>query len=283
MLVAAIDFGTAYSSWAYSLLHDYKNDPRQISAKQWQGHDSAKGTWCLVSMTNEKLKIDARVARRFFDTSVSSTVEHLTKVLRLPVNSGVEAILMVGGFSESPMLQYAVTKEFEALKRIVPDEASLAVLKGAVIFGHNPNAITERISKFTYGVRTTRLFDEAIHDEKNKKPSEDGARCHNLFSKHVEIGQKLKVGEPQIQKRYGTTESDQTSLSFSIFTTYEKDPIYTTDPGCTHVGTLTVPISGSGLDRWVTVRFIFGGTEIDIEATEESTGKVHHLKIDFLV
>ncbi|WAQ94596.1 HS12B-like protein [Mya arenaria] len=61
------------------------------------------------------------------------------------------------------------------------------------------------------------------------------------------------------------------------------DPMYTTNPGCTRVGKLSVPLSGSGLDRWASVRFIFGGTEIDVEATEESTGKVHNLNIDFLV
>ncbi|XP_052799223.1 heat shock 70 kDa protein 12A-like isoform X2 [Mya arenaria] len=236
-----------------------------------------------VSMTNEKVKIDASVARRFFDTSVSSTVEHLTEVLRMPVNRGVEAILMVGGFSESPMLQHAVSKGFEALKRIVPQHASLAVLKGAVIFGHNPNAITERISKLTYGVNTTYPFDEAKHDPAKKIFYNGEARCDDIFSKHVEIGQKLKIGDAQSTNRYHTLTTEQTSADFSIFTTYQKDPMYTTDPGCTRVGNLSVPISGSGLDRWASVRFIFGGTEIDVEATEESTGKVHHLKIDFLV
>ncbi|XP_052793991.1 heat shock 70 kDa protein 12B-like [Mya arenaria] len=101
-----------------------------------------------VSMTNEKVKIDASVARRYFETCVSSTVGHLKNILSLPVNRGVEAILMVGGFSESPMLQHAVSKEFGALKRIVPREASLAVLKGAVIFGHNTKAIKELSTGF---------------------------------------------------------------------------------------------------------------------------------------
>ncbi|WAQ94594.1 HS12B-like protein [Mya arenaria] len=43
LLVAAIDFGTTYSSWAFSLLNEYESDPTQMSAKQWQGHDSTKG------------------------------------------------------------------------------------------------------------------------------------------------------------------------------------------------------------------------------------------------
>ncbi|XP_052793964.1 heat shock 70 kDa protein 12A-like [Mya arenaria] len=146
-----------------------------------------------VSMTNEKVKIDASVARRFFETCVSSTVGHLKNILSLPVNRGVEAILMVGGFSESPMLQHAVSKEFGVLKRIVPREASLAVLKGAVIFGHNTKAIKERISQRTYGVETTSPFDATKHDVTKKKYYEGKARCTDIFLKHIEIGQKLKV------------------------------------------------------------------------------------------
>ncbi|XP_052793952.1 heat shock 70 kDa protein 12A-like [Mya arenaria] len=236
----------------------------------------------LVSMKNEKVNIDASVARQFFDTSVSSTVEHLKNILSLPVNRGVEAILMVGGFSESPMLQHAVSTEFGAVKRIVPREASLAVLKGAVIFGHNTKAIKERISQRTYGVETTSPFDATKHVVTKKKYYEGKARCRNVFEKHVEIGQKLTVGKAQSNIIYHPLYAHQTFISLPIFTTCDKNPMYTTDPGCIQVGNLEIPICGSGTNRWVNVRFISGGTEIDVEATEKATGKVHHLKIDFL-
>jgi hypothetical protein len=34
-MVAAIDFGTTFSGWAFSFDHDYKSDPTKISCKQW--------------------------------------------------------------------------------------------------------------------------------------------------------------------------------------------------------------------------------------------------------
>ncbi|WAR26705.1 HS12B-like protein [Mya arenaria] len=49
-----------------------------------------------------------------------------------------------------------------------------------------------------------------------------------------------------------------------------------------NIGTLKVPIEGSGLARSVTVRLIYGGTEIEVKAIEIATGKVHRMKIDFL-
>ncbi|WAR26663.1 HS12B-like protein, partial [Mya arenaria] len=48
ILVAAIDFGTTYSSWAFSFKYEYDTDPTQVSAKQWQGHESQKGPTCVL-------------------------------------------------------------------------------------------------------------------------------------------------------------------------------------------------------------------------------------------
>ena len=35
LLVAAIDFGTTYSGWAFSFKHEYIRDPTDISFSQW--------------------------------------------------------------------------------------------------------------------------------------------------------------------------------------------------------------------------------------------------------
>ena len=37
MIVAAIDFGTTYSGWAFSFQHEFQRDPLKISAKRWIG------------------------------------------------------------------------------------------------------------------------------------------------------------------------------------------------------------------------------------------------------
>ena len=35
LLVAAIDFGTTYSGWAFSFKHEYARDPTDITFSQW--------------------------------------------------------------------------------------------------------------------------------------------------------------------------------------------------------------------------------------------------------
>lgn len=44
-LVAAIDFGTTFSGYAFSLLNDYEKDPLRISAANWSA-----GSGRLVSL-----------------------------------------------------------------------------------------------------------------------------------------------------------------------------------------------------------------------------------------
>jgi molecular chaperone DnaK (HSP70) len=64
----------------------------------------------------------------------------------------ISTILMVGGFSDCPLLHERVTSEFPKLNVICPSDAVATVLKGAVMYGHNPELISERICPRTYGI-----------------------------------------------------------------------------------------------------------------------------------
>lgn len=236
-----------------------------------------------VKLLGDKLRVDAKVAKSFFEPSVNSIVSHLRSLLKESVNKGVEAILMVGGFSESPMLQDTVRNSFPNLRIIVPDEAGLAVLKGAVIFGHSPATISQRVSKFTYGTDVSKLFDPSKHPfERMKLKSDGSSRCEDIFSKLVEAGQTLVVGEAQDEQIYSTINADQKCMGMNIYATQNKSPEFIDDVGCYKIGTFDIPVSGYGAGRKVSVRMIFGGTEIDVECKEIATGIVHHLKVDFL-
>ncbi|XP_052779006.1 heat shock 70 kDa protein 12A-like [Mya arenaria] len=236
-----------------------------------------------VTLSGDKLKIDATVARSFFEESVNSTIEHVKNVLQKTENRNVEAILSVGGFSESKMLIKAVKKTFPGIKIIVPDEAGLVVLKGAVMFGHEPTQIVERISKFTYGLRMNPAFDPTKHPASAKFTDNDGIiKCRDFFDTHVIAGQALKVGEAQSEETYVTKSSHTTDVLVEVFATKSQTPVLVTDPGCRQVGKYNLALAGTGGGRLVIVRMIFGGTEIDVEITEKTTSKVSHISIDFL-
>ncbi|XP_052787474.1 heat shock 70 kDa protein 12A-like [Mya arenaria] len=236
-----------------------------------------------VSVVKDKLKIPASVVRTLFQKSVSTTTDHVAELLEADANKGIQAIVMVGGFSESPLLQHAIQSRFSSLKVIIPDEAGLSILKGAVIFGHSPNAITQRISKYTYGIRCKCLFNENKHPLSNKVIGEGGvAFCKNAFAKHVEAGQSLRIGDTQAEHEYIPSRSEQTIMRFPIFATKEKNPLLVTESGCFEIGKLRIPISGTGLDRKVYVQMNFGGTEIEVKGTDKATGNAVEVKVDFL-
>ena len=95
----------------------------------------------------------------------------------------VDIILLIGGYAESPLVQERFKKEFANCAIIIPQDCNLVVMKGAVLFGHNPMSISARILQFTYGVSIDPMFDPKKHPQKNRYTDKNGVeRCSNVFS-----------------------------------------------------------------------------------------------------
>ncbi|XP_053396353.1 heat shock 70 kDa protein 12B-like [Mercenaria mercenaria] len=68
-----------------------------------------------VKLQADKLRVKADVAKLFFESPIKNIINHVKALLQEPVNNDVSAILMVGGFSESHMLQEAIRNNFPNL------------------------------------------------------------------------------------------------------------------------------------------------------------------------
>jgi hypothetical protein len=99
-----------------------------------QSSYSGKMKW-----TGNKLRINSDLFATLFDVVTKNIVEHLSNLLREPEVKGTTNIIMVGEFSESSIIQAKVKEAFPDMTVIIPIEAGLSVLKGAVIFGHENN------------------------------------------------------------------------------------------------------------------------------------------------
>ncbi|KAK3580558.1 hypothetical protein CHS0354_009515 [Potamilus streckersoni] len=162
-----------------------------------------------VELDRDKLKVNERIMRSFFEEPIRRIVDHVNMLFTKPDVMDVPHILMIGGFSDSKMLQYAIQKEFgrRHVTVTVPHEPGVVVLKGAVVFGHDTGAISARIAKYTYGVAKRMNFIEGKHDERHKIIDDDGIiRCKDLFGKFVEIGESLKCKE-SFQYEYKSPDS----------------------------------------------------------------------------
>lgn len=238
-----------------------------------------------LTWVGEKIRVDANICRSWFDESCNNTVNHIKKILKQKSSAGTKTILLVGGFSESPILQEAIKSSFPDMRLIVPEEASLVVLRGAVNFGHNPVTIVSRIARCSYGIRVYRDFQNDLHPNNKKVKIGGKLKCKDVFAQHVKKGQELVTNQAQSKQRYIPVEADQESLVFDIYTSVDDDPQYVTDVGCAHVGTLEVevPDLSGGTERGVWVCMIFGGTELVVEAREEKTDKLTKASFNFLL
>jgi len=91
-----------------------------------------------VKLQRDKLRVSVDIARKWFLPPIDMTIRHINGILTEPGMKDVNTILLVGGFAECKLVQAAVKKAFERRTVIVPEEPRLVVLKGAVMFGHQP-------------------------------------------------------------------------------------------------------------------------------------------------
>lgn len=238
-----------------------------------------------VRLTIDKLSITADTGREFFTDAVENIVENVRRLLEENNVAGTNMILLVGGFSESQMLQHAIKTQFPDRKVIIPKDASLSVVRGAVLFGYNSSVITERICKYTYGIDTTTVFLEGYHDARKKRFMNGKYRCIDLFDKYVEIGHSVKLGVPQGGKMYLPIFEDQDQVGIRVYACTQPSPMYVTDEGCSELGYIRVEILNRSVPlhrRTVIVYLIVSGTELQVKATEMETGKETASSLDFL-
>lgn len=235
-----------------------------------------------LTWVGDRLRIDKPRFVELFSAACDGMVDHVKKLLKSPKVRGTNNILMVGGFSESPLLQKRIREEFPSCRVIIPQEAGLAVLKGAVIFGHQPATIAARIAKYTYGISTNTKFDRSKHPMSKLKMVEGKEKCKDVFDKHVSIGQLLEIDDVQSEKSYWPLYSNQTQISLPVYTSTTEDPSFVDEPECCYLGKLTVDIPKVSSDREVSSCFIFGGTELKVQAVVKSTGETTSANFDFL-
>ena len=238
-----------------------------------------------VKIEGDKIRIDAAVFKEFFEKACNDIVAHVKSLLQKPDVMGTKIILMVGGFSESELLQDKVRSSFPQCRVLIPPDAGLAVLKGAVIFGHDPYIITARKAKYTYGVDVTREFNPDEHPIHKKVTINQKDYCDELFHAHVIKGELLYAKQAQVEKTYVPLSPDQTGIVFNIYTCpHDGTPTYVDDPGCKFNGKLRVDMSDTtgGLNREVEVRMIFGATELTVEGKNLQTGDVSEVTLDLL-
>ncbi|XP_045204912.2 heat shock 70 kDa protein 12A-like [Mercenaria mercenaria] len=236
-----------------------------------------------ITFNKDKMRVDAEVVKDLF-TEVCDQISGIAKEFYQSVSSHrVEKILMVGGFSESLMLQEKVRKTFPRVRVIIPEEAGLAVLKGAVLFGHNPKMITARVCKYSYGICAFKHFEPGIDPPEKRVVQGDIVLCKDYFSKHATVGQEYKTEEKVYTQEYVPSDASGSRMEVWVYTSPRRHPLYVDEEGSRKIGEISIPLhDATGKDNPVVVQFEFGNTELKVKVRETKTGQEKEADFDLL-
>jgi molecular chaperone DnaK (HSP70) len=135
------------------------------------------------TLVASKLKLQSEKVKEFFDKPIKTICAHIRKMISAMPLDELKTILLVGGFSESKLLQEGIQRYFPSIAVRTPSGPSTAVVKGAV----EKNRF--RMSPYTYGVNTTIPFRHGIHPEQKLCVYKGTEYCEDVFSVHVKIDQ----------------------------------------------------------------------------------------------
>lgn len=169
---------------------------------------------------------------------------------------------------------------------ITSSDPSLAVLKGAVKYGLNPNSIAIRQSRQTYGLCVSQKFIVGLHPVAKQIVKNDQLWCSDVFERLVSIGQPLSRYHTVV-RRFCPAEPDQNEISVQLYATDLPNPQFVTDIGVEKCAIIQFHLSQrrnfTG-EREIEAELKFGETEISISANEliNDTAVPVRCEIDFL-
>lgn len=89
-------------------------------------------------MSDNRLLLRSDVFRSCFATTIGNTVALLENVFTSEAARNFYKIILIGHLADCELVQSVIRKHFTSKTLVIPNEPSIAVLKGAVMFGHDP-------------------------------------------------------------------------------------------------------------------------------------------------
>lgn len=231
-----------------------------------------------VPIEEEEILLDAAIVNTIFDSTAYHILNVINRVKLSLKPDDISMIILVGGFANCEILQRKVQQQFSSIRVIVPVDAGLATLLGAVLFGHSPLVITSRVTRKTYGVIVDDPFNEEKHPVSRKFYHYGTCYCSGIILLIVAQNESIPVGT-RFTKEYAAKPMVSTT-SIAIVTSEEDLPEFYNDKSCRKIGTLEIDIPNpSALSRPLQVEYLFGDTELIVVANEKDTNIKFETKI----
>ncbi|XP_033743258.1 heat shock 70 kDa protein 12B-like [Pecten maximus] len=232
-----------------------------------------------VSMKRDKMHIGFEVCTEFFGEAVSGTLSHVLDIM----TDDITMVVLVGGFSESSLIQANFQEMFPNKSIICPQDPGLAVLKGAVMYGFDPSLIQSRVMKYTYGIEVNNVFEPKMHSPEYRfwSPRDNQWYCSKCFDAFVTAEEEVKDGS--VVTKFYSPGNKQNEVEFTVYAS-NQIPTYINEPSCFQIGKIKVqrPPQGWNPQAMLQVDILFGGTEFTVKVSDTCQGSSYINKFDFL-
>ena len=243
-----------------------------------------------IKWSSGYLKISGQTFHRLYRQVIEDTMNHINRVCSSIKN--VNCVYLAGGFSQFEPFQSAVKEYFRCqdCEVVCPPDPQVAILKGAIMFGKDPDVIQTRIAQASYGVATMKIFNWMENDLKYLDTDPDNKHwCICLFKSLVVKGEQLKIGKEVLHKLGTNYESSLYHFTdVEIFKTSKEDVKYIYDSGVSKVGTLRVHHimdHGCNVDigkRKIAIKVEIGRTELKISASDTESEDWVDTQVEFI-
>ncbi|XP_033750848.1 heat shock 70 kDa protein 12A-like [Pecten maximus] len=283
---------TKASDWM-ALLMEFETKKRQLKYKS-ENKIGIKIPPRLIAESNipvekltsyDKLRVENEDFKQFFHPSTEDIIGHVRSVLGEV--EGVNAILLVGGYSQSDYVASLMKLAFPDERIVIPLQAEVAVMHGAVLFGFEPRSVSVRVCRHTYGISCRKVFIEGVHPVEFRKVVDGTARCLNIFSPIVTRGERVLLSNTRENKFSSSHQNEARrfkQIGFPIYASTSTSPTYTTEESCTRLGQIVAYPPENGWPSVVNYRVetYFGRTEFQVKVINDVNGSEFNSSFDFL-
>ena len=231
-----------------------------------------------ISFHNGFFIIEHEKAKSLFSEQISQITSHVKSLMSDSKLVDLNYILLVGGFGECKMLQDACKKGFPKVKVLIPVEAQLAIIRGAVLFGHNPLQIQSRIARFTYGESISRDYIDGVHESSRIEIVDGEEIVKKCFEVFIEKGEEVETGKVKYFRSRPLCKN-QTGVRSVFYKTERKDVAYVDEAGVTRLATAILTSPSGPLSNNIETRVTCGHTELLVEARDKAQGDEFPVKV----
>ena len=194
--------------------------------------------------------LPSRLVASFFTSTLKNIGDCLRDLKRQEPLADLKHVLLVGGFSSSPLVQAVARTELEGggCDVLLAERPGVAIVKGAVLFANNADTFSTRKARLSYGMRAKTVYDPEDPEHVRRRPEfpfvgSDGRERISAFSCHVRFGEDIPVGGGACRKRtYKPVSEMQSIVTLEMMASHRKDVRFPDEDSTFTLGMFTVPL-----------------------------------------